>query len=561
VTASLSIKNGSNNTNILTKGTTINIEATSTKSNISNIKLEMIKDGTTVAKIYENLNEGKEQKITLEGLENDLINLNKLTIFNTYTCKLTATTETGAIAEKTLSLTDYTVGNTNDLNVLATNVNKGTTYSGKTITLIEDVTTSENYIPIGYYDEQGNWTGQYFAGTFEGNNHCITLASMTTSTTYKTLGIFGMVIGGNIYNLNVKGTNDSASILTGGIVGAIKDGTIRGCTNKCSITDTTTNWHGGIAGLATNSTISSCKNTAPFIKGYSSVGGICGWIDSGSVIEDCVNGDIVLEQTISYGTETVTWKDEGKSYSEDCSVVGGIVGKCDASTVKRCTNDMIVANGDSEVFSIVGGIVGWAYNNSAIELCNNRTHVVNSYGNVAGICAAVEDSSISQSYNEGMIVGTSENYVASGGILAFGENINVNNCYNLGEVRGSSNSTGHTGGIISFTLNGGNYNNINNCYNGTTDISGGGNDIGNLFGLIIKAKGNYLSCVKDYDAYGTESNCVWGTQGAVYTQSEMSTKNDLLNLLNSGDGSGLWTRDTTGKINDGYPYLVNNVPE
>lgn len=84
-----------------------------------------------------------------------------------------------------------------------------------------------------------------------------------------------------------------------------------------------------------------------------------------------------------------------------------------------------------------------------------------------------------------------------------------------------------------------------------------GKIVGNFDGYSDGITANRISWVKDTPASGYQVNSTWGTY-ADYTLQQMSTNNDLLNLLNGEAGSGLWARNSS--INNGYPYLVNNRP-
>ena len=79
-----------------------------------------------------------------------------------------------------------------------------------------------------------------------------------------------MVIGGNVKNVIVSGKIEtSTSTMAGGIVGAIKDGTIENCINKANISGI--EYSGGINGYLLNSSIKSCRNESSYIKSTGSM--------------------------------------------------------------------------------------------------------------------------------------------------------------------------------------------------------------------------------------------------------------------------------------------------
>ena len=174
-----------------------------------------------------------------------------------------------------------------------------------------DYDTENNYVPVGYLGF-GNFNARknYFGGIFDGGGHTISGLRIASSSSYHPLGVFGAVINGTVKNLNVEhckfekvgGTvidcgpiagwvEESASLIedchvgddvmisidnyhntlsTGGVVGRITDGCIKGCTSKAwwQVVDHSLNpdqgitYHevrfGGIAGYAYQATISDC---------------------------------------------------------------------------------------------------------------------------------------------------------------------------------------------------------------------------------------------------------------------------------------------------------------
>ena len=188
-------------------------------------------------------------------------------------------------------------------------------YLGKYYKLMADLEydydTENNYVPVGYLGF-GNLNARknYFGGVFDGQGHTISGLRIASSTNYHPVGVFGAVINGTVKNLNVAHckfektggstidfggvagwVEESASLIenchvgddvlisidnyhniinTGGVVGRITDGNIKGCTSKASweVVDHSLNpdqgitYHevrfGGIAGYAYQATISDC---------------------------------------------------------------------------------------------------------------------------------------------------------------------------------------------------------------------------------------------------------------------------------------------------------------
>ena len=80
---------------------------------------------------------------------------------------------------------------------LAKQVNAGDLFSGKTVTLTDDIDLSAyEWVPIG---TQAN----PFCGTFDGGNHTISGMSITVSETNTIAGLFGIVQNAVIQNVNL----------------------------------------------------------------------------------------------------------------------------------------------------------------------------------------------------------------------------------------------------------------------------------------------------------------------------------------------------------------------
>lgn len=209
-------------------------------------KMELFVDGKS-AKTYEyaDLNTIREESYTLENLE----------FYKEVPCYVkTWDSKNEEKTSETKTVTNTKIIKTAiDLRNLATQVNnKDNTFEGRTIQLKDNITTGENWIPIGYANGETiglDYTGKYFAGTLEGNNHTITITSCHKDSIYKSNGLFGMGIGCTINNVIVNGTIDIPCKFIGGVIGKLKDGTVSNCTNNSQITDTTGNAHGGIVRL------------------------------------------------------------------------------------------------------------------------------------------------------------------------------------------------------------------------------------------------------------------------------------------------------------------------
>ncbi len=311
---------------------------------------------------------------------------------------------------------DLTISDEAGLKAFAEAVNGGNTYEGKTVVLANSITLSGEWTPIGNGTRSGNsYTGYAFKGTFDGGNFPITGLTITSTTgADAALGLFGVVDGGTVKNLNLTDVsiNVADSECAGGAIGVLTgNGTADSITVSGSISAKRGN--GGVVGrMLVSGTISNCINNATMTAtGGANLGGIVGAAyytaeSKTMIISNCTNNGTV---------------------SGSAGGVGGIVG-LSAANVSHCTNTAVVsAKGAS-----VGGIVGEQQNYGSIINCTNS--------------AKVAVSADSGQYGTGGIVGwiryngTADNYPLKGVV-------EVKNNTNSGEVVGASDAGGIVGTV------------------------------------------------------------------------------------------------------------------
>ena len=291
---------------------------------------------------------------------------------------------------------------------LASLVVNGQEMEGKTIHLTKDINLAGiEWTPIGYSD-------RWFRGSFNGHDHVITGLSCTGDSDYH--GLFGMVQGGTICNLAVKGTVKGDDHI-GGVVGILQYGHLCNVYSEVSIPNCTDVRQGGICGaVAYGGFVDHCtQNAAVYSTDYDSQrGGIAGYSDgtirysvnnasvshnwdySGGIAGESARG--VFEFCANHG------KISGGTRGE---YIGGIVGKMDSGIIIGCYND-------GEVFSIgddrVGGICGQKGSDWNVICCINNGRV---YGEdkIGGICG--EGRPI-KCLNTGVVTGDEEVGAISG---------------------------------------------------------------------------------------------------------------------------------------------------
>ena len=235
-----------------------------------------------------------------------------------------------------------------------------------------------------------------FKGFFEGLGHKVSGLYIDGSNSNQ--GLFGVIDGGIVSNLEVEGKVKSSSENIGGIVGKAKNAyTIRNCLNRVEVTGK--NNVGGIIGEdiveESKGKILNCRNIA-IITGESKVGGIIG----------ISNGDIVNSVNFSNVEATL-------------DSVGGLVGLKNKNESSNLTGTLKMSYNIAKVKgnSKVGGVVGT--NNDIVENCYNTGIVETSNGYVGGIVGTQEGTTDSNkllnSYSTGNIISTVEENV--GGVI------------------------------------------------------------------------------------------------------------------------------------------------
>ena len=310
----------------------------------------------------------------------------------------------------------------------------------------EKVVGSE-WTPIGIE------TTSAFVGTFEGNNHYITGIYVNIE------GNFGGIFGNSntIKNLTIKNSYIKGANCSGGIVGALRTGTIENCHNINAVVNVDSITAGGVVGQLETKAI-NCSNTGN-VSGNKQTGGVAGYASNSSTISSCYNtGNVSGDKN-----------------------TGGVAGYARiSSTISNCYNTGNVSGNE-----FTGGVAGYASNSSTISSCYNTGNVSgdNYTGGVAGY--AGPSSIISSCYNTGDVTGNAtENESNIGGIagITFGT---IDNCYNTASITGNVGAVGGILGQIGVGTSGVSTD-IKNCYNLGT-ISG--NDfIGGIIGWTSETK-------------------------------------------------------------------------
>ena len=288
----------------------------------------------------------------------------------------------------TINFSDYTIKTVQEMATFRNSVNNGTTYEGKTVTLLNDIDlNSVCSASIGSWEPIGTVKNK-FRGKFNGNSKNIKNLYIDSSSSFQ--GLFGFIEQGEILNVNVYGSITNTQTHTGGIAGMIKIGKIENCKNYANVTADSSSSDvprvqvAGIIGYGEGIDIKKCINYGEITsKGGGYIGGIIAssW-GNGKVIEDCIN--------------------YGKITGYEGIAIGGIAGNIGENTIQRCVNKENVI---SEKGACQGGIVGGIWQDSGGEIID---------------C-----------YNIGRIEGKN---IISGICGENKSNIDIENCYTIGQI-------------------------------------------------------------------------------------------------------------------------------
>ena len=227
-----------------------------------------------------------------------------------------------------------------------------------TLTTNISLTSYDDWEPIGSLEAP-------FTGKINGGGYKIVGLKIDRSAE-EYVGLFGVVIGGEITNLFLENVDINGDLSVGGIAGSVENGTITNCYISGFIRARFS--AGGIAGSIYNSTIANCDSegiiyadsfSGGTADGYSFSGGIAGAVWN-TIIRDCFS----VEQKI------------GSDFFS-----GGIVGFMgDRSTITNCYSSSDISSsayGESESYS--GGIAGYVLDGSITNCGALNNEIYNNY--------------------------------------------------------------------------------------------------------------------------------------------------------------------------------------
>ena len=231
----------------------------------------------------------------------------------------------------------YLIQYRSQLDLLATNVNAGTDYSGKFFKLGNDIAYSSstawdntelsneanNFTAIGGVVSNTNY---YFSGTFDGDGHTVSGIRITQKNK-ESQGLFGLIgTGGTVKNLTLSNARIFSNKNGVGGIAGISKGTITNCHVTADVNILGNGgYHGGIVGNNNGGTITGCTSAAALNRSGNYMGGIAGQSYSGIVSNCIVTGVSYSCDNNYYLGAIVGYKFSGtlsNNYYHDCSVNG-----------------------------------------------------------------------------------------------------------------------------------------------------------------------------------------------------------------------------------------------
>ena len=217
--------------------------------------------------------------------------------------------------------------------------------------LMNDITLTSSYQPVGYFEEGANWIG--FSGNFNGNGHTISGLTLN-SDDYASAGLFSSInTGAEVYNLNIKNVNIDGSYTKAGALA----GEILGTVERVSVE---------------NVTITNSANNS-----YTGV--LAGSYKNGSV--KMVYAD---NATINVGKESAVTN----------ATVGGLFGEFNQATAQATyVNNTTIAVVDGSTGNIGGWAGSYTINTDKGSIQQSYANVISEYTNMGAFIGSIVKAS------------------------------------------------------------------------------------------------------------------------------------------------------------------------
>ena len=228
----------------------------------------------------------------------------------------------------------YVVTNAAGFTAMATAVNGGVTFKGKSFYMLGDINMEYKlHTPIGKFTANEDWS-KSFSGSFYGNNFRV-FNLKVNDTSLNGGGLFGSSYEAYFNGLHIYNGSVTVGNRAGGISGYADACTFEYCTNGASIKSTTgTDGIGGLAGVARMSSVFNyCGNYGTVTATVKAAAGIAGWGQGNIQMTGCFNTGIVTAPSDVAALARV--KDGYTPAFKDCYYLKTA---CDVSVAGSATN-------------------------------------------------------------------------------------------------------------------------------------------------------------------------------------------------------------------------------
>lgn len=215
--------------------------------------------------------------------------------------------------------------------------------------LMNDITLTENWVPIGTKDDSGN--RQTFKGTLDGNGHIIyglqfnnTGSAEANTGGGRYAGLFGGTENATIKNLGIERANVVGFKQVGVIVGIMKGGIIENCYVTNSYVESEDHVGALVGQMHTSAVVKNCYANAHVYSRSNQAGGLVGvFNNTDTKISECYFSGIVRSRN-NRPSGIVTLADHATPTIQNCVVLAPYILGPDNLRIVAASNATILNN-------------------------------------------------------------------------------------------------------------------------------------------------------------------------------------------------------------------------
>ncbi len=387
-----------------------------------------------------------------------------------------------------------------------------------------------------------------FSGVFDGNGR--QLGEFTRSSNTNHVGLFGYVQGGTIKNLTITNFNVSGESYVGGLVGYVASGTLDSVNSLGGLSvgssGSTTRYVGGLVGFLGGAAINCNSSTLGALIGVT----VSPTDDPAGGLVGFVSSTGSVKKSSSTGLVTFVG-------AAGVGAVGGLVGQLSGLVEDSSSSATVQANSQERA----GGLVGDATSGSIVRR-SYATGPVTAVTYVGGLVGAAATTTVENSWASGPVSASGQ---YSGGLIGRSDDGSVMRSYAIGTVSGAS-EVGGLIGYVSGTSVSDSYarGNVSNSTTGGAgalfgQTSGGtmSNDYasgavtgsGTRGGVVgTRSTGTYTACLWNTTATPGLNGAGSGATTGLFGKTEVQLKQQATYTAQSWEFTTIW------KINEGVSF-------